>query len=73
MALERLYMQVFVNGEAFDCSEGARLNDFLTQMGLPLTKIAIELNLSIVPKSTYDTVTLRDQDRLEVVHFIGGG
>lgn len=36
-------------------------------------KLAIERNLEIVPRSAYDTTALCDGDRIEIVHFIGGG
>lgn len=67
-------MKLYVNGDVID-----NLPDTLSVAGLikvlelPLTKIAIERNLEIVPKSTYDGVMLACDDRLEIIHFIGGG
>ena len=45
----------------------------LTSLGLDPAKIAVERNLEIVPRSTYDQVAVADGDRFEIVHFIGGG
>jgi len=45
----------------------------LAALGLDPKKIAVERNLEIVPRSTYDAVMVRDGDRYEIVHFIGGG
>ena len=66
-----------VNGEAHEVSHG--LGDGLTvagllgHLGLPTQKIAVERNLEIVPRSAYQKVTLRNGDRIEIVHFVGGG
>ena len=45
----------------------------LESLGLDPAKIAVERNLEIVPRSTYGEVALAEGDRLEIVHFIGGG
>jgi len=42
-------------------------------LSLPPKKIAVERNLEIVSKSTFETTTLSEGDRLEIIHFIGGG
>jgi thiamine biosynthesis protein ThiS len=42
-------------------------------MNLPSQKIAVELNLEIVPKSAYDSQMVVQGDQIEIVHFIGGG
>jgi thiamine biosynthesis protein ThiS len=42
-------------------------------LGLDSRKVAIELNLEIVPRSAYAATRLADGDRIEIVHFIGGG
>jgi thiazole synthase len=66
-------MQVTVNGEARDLSAPVSVAGFLAQLGLDGRKVAVERNLEIVPKSAYDATQLTDGDRLEIVHFIGGG
>ncbi len=66
-------MRVIVNGEdrAFDgVKTVAALVDALMLDG---RKLAIERNLEIVPRSAYDRTALCDGDRIEIVHFIGGG
>ena len=47
--------------------------DLLRAIGLDTRKVAVERNLEIVPRSTYDATALAPGDRLEIVHFIGGG
>ncbi|MFA6021962.1 MAG: sulfur carrier protein ThiS [Rhodospirillales bacterium] len=66
-------MQVTVNGEARDLAAPVSVAGFLAQLGLDGRKVAVERNLEIVPKSAYDATQLGDGDRLEIVHFIGGG
>jgi thiazole synthase len=66
-------LKITLNGETRQLDEPANLRLFLTGLGLDPAKIAVERNLEIVPRSTYDQVQVRDGDRLEIVHFIGGG
>jgi thiamine biosynthesis protein ThiS len=47
--------------------------EILRAMNLPAKKIAVELNLEIVPKSAYESQMVAEGDRIEIVHFIGGG
>ena len=66
-------MMVYVNGEACDYAENTRVADVIAKMGLTGKKIAIELNKEILPFHQYDTQLLQAEDRLEIVHAIGGG
>lgn len=66
-------MRLTINGEDKTYSEALTVEALLGQIGLDSKKVAVERNLEIVPKSRYETVQLMDGDRLEIVHFIGGG
>lgn len=66
-------MQITVNGEARELQSAVTIAGLLSLLGLPNGKIAVERNLEIVPQSTYDEIILADGDRIEIVHFIGGG
>lgn len=67
-------MFLTVNGERVeDLPEGMTVGALLDHLSLPRKKIAVERNLEIVPKSTFDTAVLNADDRLEIIHFIGGG
>ncbi len=69
----QMALTITVNGEAKQL-EGARsIRALLTGMSIDPAKIAIERNLEIVPRSQYDAVMVAEGDRLEIVHFIGGG
>ena len=64
---------ITVNGEARDIAAGETVAALLRAIGLDMRKVAVERNEEIVPRSTYDSVALTPGDRLEIVHFIGGG
>jgi len=64
---------ILVNGEARRIAPGATLAALLAEIGLDMRKVAVERNEEIVPRSTYGAVRLAAGDRLEIVHFIGGG
>ncbi|HEV7265714.1 MAG TPA: sulfur carrier protein ThiS [Falsiroseomonas sp.] len=66
-------IRVEVNGEPREVPEGASVADLLGLLGLAAPKVAVERNLEIVPRSAWAGIRLAEGDRLEVVHFIGGG
>lgn len=66
-------MNLTLNGEARVVSEGSTLADLVAELGLDGRKVAVELNLEIVPRSAYQVTRVADGDRIEIVHFIGGG
>ncbi len=66
-------IEIHVNGEARQIESVATIASLLEQMGLAGKRIAIEHNREIVPRSAHAEVQLQAQDRLEIVHAIGGG
>lgn len=66
-------MEIMVNGDFHIFDEGITIAQMLVALDLPLKKIAVERNLEVVPKSTYEDVVLQEGDKLEIIHFIGGG
>ena len=66
-------LQITLNGETRRLEAAQSVRGLLESLGLDPAKIAVERNLEIVPRSTYGQVALADGDRLEIVHFIGGG
>ena len=66
-------VNVTVNGEARQLEAPTSVRGLLESLGLDPAKIAVERNLEIVPRSTYGDVAVGEGDRLEIVHFIGGG
>lgn len=66
-------MKITINGETQEFGTEMTVHALLVSIGVDPKKVAVERNLEIVPKSTYEDVGLGDGDRLEIVHFIGGG
>jgi sulfur carrier protein len=66
-------IDVHVNGEARSMPQGLTLSGALGHLGLDPRKVAVERNLEIAPRSLYDEITIESGDRLEIVHFVGGG
>jgi sulfur carrier protein len=66
-------MRLIVNGEARSFSGIGDVAGLVAALGLDPRKVAVERNLEIVPRSTYALTPVADGDRIEIVHFIGGG
>lgn len=66
-------IEITLNGDLHKIKEGQNLIELLQDLNLDPTKVAVERNLEIVPKTTYQDVKIIADDRLEIVHFIGGG
>ena len=66
-------MKVFVNGDEKEIGSGISLAELITQLDLPVARIAIELNREVVRRSDWGGTMLKDEDRIEIVHFVGGG
>ena len=65
-------MEIMVNGESRTVACGT-LTELLVLLGVDPRRVAVELNLEIVPKAEYGTTVLSNGDRIEIVHFVGGG
>jgi len=68
-----LTISVCINGENHRFDTAMTVADLLARLKIAGRRVAVERNLEIVPKSQYGAVRLDDGDRLEVVHFVGGG
>lgn len=66
-------MRLTINGEEQDFDAPMTVAELLGRIGLDDRRVAVERNLEIVPKSAYDGIGLGEGDKLEIVHFIGGG
>jgi len=66
-------MQLIVNGDTHQIAGPLTLAQLVERFGLEPRKVAIERNLEIVPRSAYAETRLDEGDRLEIVHFVGGG
>jgi len=66
-------MNLILNGEDRRFPDLATIADLVAHLELDARKVAVERNLEIVPRSAYQTTAIADRDRIEIVHFIGGG
>jgi thiamine biosynthesis protein ThiS len=66
-------MRLVVNGEEQTFAAIGDVAGLVAALGLDARKVAVERNLEIVPRSVYSATALCDGDRIEIVHFIGGG
>jgi thiamine biosynthesis protein ThiS len=66
-------MRLLVNGEERRFADVDHIAALVAALGLDSRKVAVERNLEIVPRSAYAATGLSDGDRIEIVHFIGGG
>jgi len=66
-------MTLTINGEARSFAGLADVAGLVAALGLDARKVAVERNLEIVPRSAYGRTPIADGDRIEIVHFIGGG
>ena len=64
---------IHVNGDLRRVTVGVTIAEMLSELGLDSRKVAVERNLTIVPRSTFGEVRVEEGDRFEIVHFIGGG
>ncbi|MBL8123420.1 MAG: sulfur carrier protein ThiS [Pyrinomonadaceae bacterium] len=66
-------MTIFINGDVRELEGVETLSDLLDTLGLAKQRIAIEVNKKVIRKQEWETALIADQDKVEIVHFVGGG
>jgi thiamine biosynthesis protein ThiS len=66
-------VRLTINGEARMVQDARDIAGLIAALELDARKVAVERNLEIVPRSAYAATRIEDGDRIEIVHFIGGG
>ena len=66
-------MKVLLNGESFEVEENSSIVDLLKKLDISGNRVAVEVNMEIVPKGDYTTFKISPDDKIEIVHFVGGG
>ena len=66
-------MQITINGESRPVAAVANLAALVEALGMKADRVAVELNLEIVPRAKWAETPIKDGDKLEIVHFVGGG
>ena len=65
--------KIQLNGDPYEINNGTNLNELLNKLKIQKNKVAIEVNGEIVERKKYPKLILNRDDKLEIVHFIGGG
>ena len=66
-------IKININGRPKIVSENLKLIDLIKMLKIPIKKVAIELNYEILDKKKINKIYLKKNDKIEIVHFIGGG
>jgi sulfur carrier protein len=66
-------IKIKVNGKFKSISENSKILDLVKDLKIPIKKVAIELNQEIIDKKNISKINLKKGDKIEIVHFIGGG
>lgn len=66
-------MKIQLNGDVVEAAEGATIESLLQRLEISRERVAVELNADILPKADYEARLLCDGDKIEIVHFVGGG
>jgi sulfur carrier protein len=66
-------MELIINGDVIEFSEPLSLQTLIQHLGMKVDRVAVELNRDIVSRENWDKTMLANGDRLEIVHFVGGG
>ena len=66
-------IKINLNGKEKQIAENSKIDKLLIQLKIPIRKVAIELNQEILDKKKLHKIKLKKNDKIEIVHFIGGG
>ncbi len=66
-------IKIKVNGKLFKIDQKTTLLEYIKKVKVPIKKVAIELNHEIIDKNAIGKIKLKKNDKIEIVHFIGGG
>lgn len=66
-------MTITVNGEQRSLEKSINLLELLQTLDLPAARVAVELNQNVVRRAAWGETFVRDNDKIEIVHFVGGG
>ncbi len=66
-------LEVTINGERRQIDQPVTIADLMDQLGYDRRRLAIELNREVVRRADWDNTAIKQGDKLEIVHFVGGG
>ena len=65
--------KIQLNGNSYEINDGTNLSELLNKLKIQTNKVAIEVNGEIIERNKYQNLILNKDDKVEIVHFIGGG
>jgi thiamine biosynthesis protein ThiS len=66
-------LRLYVNGEYREFSDTISLDQLVNELELPALRVAIEVNRKVIRRADWSSTLIKDGDRVEIVHFVGGG
>jgi thiazole synthase len=66
-------MTIVLNGDRVDVAGPLTITALLVQLGVDARRVAVEHNLNVIKKASYDATEIHDGDQVEIVNFVGGG
>ena len=66
-------MKLTINGESREFAPLSTVSELVAQLGMKPDRVAVELNRELVPRNRWASTEVSDGDKLEIVHFVGGG
>ena len=69
----KIKIKIKINGKIKNIDSNSKMSNIIKNLKIPLKKVAIELNEEIVDKKKLNKISLKTNDKIEIVHFIGGG
>ena len=66
-------IKIKANGKIKSIPDNYKMSDLINKLKIPIKKVAIELNQEIIDKKNIKKINLKNNDKIEIVHFIGGG
>lgn len=66
-------MRLIINGESREFEDDLNVSELIRKLGLSSGRVAVELNLQVLRRADWSNTNLKDGDKLEIIHFVGGG
>jgi len=70
---EIIFVQLTINGEKREIKESKNLADLIKELDIQAPNFAMALNQQVVPRSKYNSTSIKENDKVEIVHAVGGG
>ncbi|NPA52168.1 MAG: sulfur carrier protein ThiS [Aquificae bacterium] len=66
-------MRLIINGEEKEFDQEMTIEELVKKLGIKAPNFAVAVGMDVIPKSEYSSFRLKDGDKVEIVHFVGGG